>query len=61
MAFNITLNKKLNTVTRDTLTKKVLSDSVFKQELVNKGYIHEHIDSLDGITEEHPIGKKGTG
>lgn len=61
MAFNITLNKKLNTVTRDTLTKKVLSDSVFKQELLNKGYINEQIDSLDGITEEQPIGKKGTG
>lgn len=60
MAFNITLNKKLNTVTRDTLTKKVLSDSAFKQELVNKGYINEQIDSLDGIDESHPIAKKGT-
>lgn len=60
MAFNITLNKKLNTVSRRAFTKKVLSDPALKQKLLDKGLINEYIDDLDGIDESHPIGKKRT-
>lgn len=60
MAFNIRLNKKLNVVSRETLTKKVFSDSVFKQELINKGWINEDINEFEGIDNTHPIAKKGT-
>ena len=60
MAFNITLNKKLNVVSRQTFTKKVESDPVLKQKLLDKGLINEHIDDLDGIDDSHPIAKKGT-
>lgn len=60
MAFNITLNKKLNVVSRETLTKKVFSDSVFKQELINKGWINKNINEFEGVDNSHPIAKKGT-
>ena len=60
MAFNIRLNKKLNVVSRETLTKKVFSDSVFKQELINKGWINKDINEFEGIDNTHPIVKKGT-
>lgn len=60
MAFNITLNKKLNVIKQDALAKKVIKDSRFKQELIDKGYINEHVDELDGINYSHPIGQKDT-
>lgn len=60
MAFNIRLNKKLNVVSRETFTKKVFSDSVFKQELINKGWINEDINEFEGVDGSHPIAKKGT-
>ena len=60
MAFNITLNKKLNVTNRETFTAKVLSDSTLKQKLLDKGLINERINEFEGIDEEHPIAKKGT-
>lgn len=60
MAFNITLNKKLNVTNRETFTAKVQSDSTLKQKLLNKGLINESFDEFEGIDEKHPIAKKGT-
>lgn len=60
MAFNITLNKKLNVIEQNALVKKVLKDSRFKQELIDKGYINENVDELDSIDHSHPIKQKGT-
>lgn len=60
MAFNITLNKKLNVVSRETFTNKVMSDPALKQKLLDKGLINENINDLEGIDETHPIAKKGT-
>lgn len=60
MAFNITLNKKLNVTNRETFTNKVMSDPVLKQKLLDKGLINENINDFEGIDETHPIAKKGT-
>lgn len=60
MAFNITLNKKLNVTNRETFTAKVQSDSALKQKLLDKGLINEYISEFEGIDEGHPIAKKGT-
>lgn len=60
MAFNITLNKKLNVTNRETFTAKVQSDSTLKQKLLDKGLINEHINEFEGIDNTHPIAKKGT-
>lgn len=60
MAFNITLNKKLNVTNRETFTAKVLSDSTLKQKLLDKGLINERISEFEGIDEGHPIAQKGT-
>lgn len=60
MAFNITLNKKLNVTNRETFTAKVQSDSALKQKLLDKGLINERISEFEGIDEGHPIAKKGT-
>ena len=60
MAFNITLNKKLNVVSRETFTNKVMSDPALKQKLLDKGLINEDIDEFEGIDSTHPIAKKGT-
>lgn len=60
MAFNITLNKKLNVTSRETFTNKVMSDPALKQKLLDKGLINEHIDEFEGIDGTHPIAKKGT-
>lgn len=60
MAFNITLNKKLNVTNRETFTAKVQSDSALKQKLLDKGLINKHISEFEGIDEGHPIAKKGT-
>lgn len=60
MAFNITLNKKLNVTSRETFTNKVMSDPALKQKLLDKGLINENINDLEGIDETHPIVKKGT-
>lgn len=61
MAFNITLNKKLNVTSRETFSNKVMSDPALKQKLLDKGLINEHIDEFNGIDEKHLLGKKGTG
>lgn len=60
MAFSITLNKKLNVVSRETFTNKVMSDPALKQKLLDKGLINENINEFEGIDETHPIAKKGT-
>lgn len=60
MAFNITLNKKLNVTNRETFTAKVQSDSALKQKLLDKGLINERISEFEGIDNTHPIAKKGT-
>lgn len=60
MAFNITLNKKLNVTNRETFTAKVQSDSALKQKLLDKGLINERINEFEGIDLTHPIAKKGT-
>ena len=60
MAFNITLNKKLNVVSRETFTNKVMSDPALKQKLLDKGLINENINEFEGIDSTHPIAKKGT-
>ena len=60
MAFNITLNKKLNVVSRETFTNKVMSDPALKQKLLDKGLINERIDEFDGIDDKHLLGRKGT-
>lgn len=60
MAFNITLNKKLNVTNRETFTAKVQSDSALKQKLLDKGLINERISEFEGIDSTHPIAKKGT-
>ena len=60
MAFNITLNKKLNVTSRETFTNKVMSDPALKQKLLDKGLINENINDFEGIDETHPIAKKGT-
>ena len=60
MAFNITLNKKLNVVSRETFTNKVMSDPALKQKLLDKGLINEYINEFEGIDNTHPIAKKGT-
>lgn len=60
MAFNITLNKKLNVVSRETFTNKVMSDSALKQKLLDKGLINEYISEFGGIDGAHPIARKGT-
>lgn len=60
MAFNIILNKKLNVVSRETFTNKVMSDPALKQKLLDKGLINESINEFEGIDETHPIAKKGT-
>lgn len=61
MAFNITLNKKLNVTNRDTFSAKVQSDPSLKQKLLDKGLINERISDFEGIDSTHPIAKKGTG
>lgn len=60
MAFNIRLNKKLNVVSRETFTNKVMSDPALKQKLLDKGLINEDINEFEGIDGAHPIAKKGT-
>lgn len=60
MAFNITLNKKLNVVSRETFTNKVMSDPALKQKLLDKGLINERIDEFVGIDDKHLLGRKGT-
>lgn len=60
MAFNITLNKKLNVTNRDTFSNKVQSDPALKQKLLYKGLINERINEFEGIDGTHPIAKKGT-
>nr|DAO80659.1 MAG TPA: hypothetical protein [Caudoviricetes sp.] len=60
MAFNIRLNKKLNVVSRETFTNKVMSDPALKQKLLDKGLINERISEFEGIDNTHPIAKKGT-
>lgn len=60
MAFNIRLNKKLNVVSRETFTNKVMSDPALKQKLLDKGLINEDINEFEGIDGVHPIAKKGT-
>jgi len=60
MAFNITLNKKLNVTSRETFSTKVQSDPSLKQKLLDKGLINENINELVGIDDSHPITKKGT-
>ena len=60
MAFNITLNKKLNVTNRDTFSAKVQSDPSLKQKLLDKGLINEGISEFEGIDSTHPIAKKGT-
>lgn len=60
MAFNITLNKKLNVTNRETFSAKVQSDPSLKQKLLDKGLINERISEFEGINEGHPIAKKGT-
>lgn len=60
MAFNIRLNKKLNVVSRETFTNKVMSDPALKQKLLDKGLINKNINEFEGIDETHPIAKKGT-
>lgn len=60
MAFNITLNKKLNVVSRETFTNKVMSDPALKQKLLDKGLINEDINEFDGIDDKHLLGRKGT-
>lgn len=60
MAFNIRLNKKLNVVSRETFTNKVMSDPALKQKLLDKGLINEYINEFEGIDGAHPIAKKGT-
>lgn len=59
MAFNIRLNKKLNVVSIETFTNKVMSDPALKQKLLDKGLINEHINEFEGIDGTHPIAKKG--
>lgn len=60
MAFNIRLNKKLNVVSRETFTNKVMSDPALKQKLLDKGLINKNINEFEGIDSTHPIAKKGT-
>lgn len=60
MAFNIRLNKKLNVVSRETFSKKVMSDPALKQKLLDKGLINQRISDFEGIDSSHPIAKKGT-
>lgn len=60
MAFNITLNKKLNVVSIETFTNKVMSDPALKQKLLDKGLINESINEFEGIDSTHPIAEKGT-
>lgn len=60
MAFNITLNKKLNVTNRNTFSAKVQSDPSLKQKLLDKGLINERISDFEGIDSTHPIAKKGT-
>lgn len=60
MAFNITLNKKLNVVSRETFINKIMSDPALKQKLLDKGLINERIDEFDGIDDKHLLGRKGT-
>ena len=60
MAFNIRLNKKLNVVSRETFSNKVMSDPTLKQKLLDKGLINENINEFEGIDNTHPIAKKDT-
>lgn len=60
MAFNITLNKKLNVTNRETFSAKVQSDSALKQKLLDKGLINKRISEFEGIDNRHPIAKKST-
>lgn len=60
MAFNITLNKKLNVTNRETFSAKVQSDSALKQKLLDKGLINEYINEFEGIDSTHPIADKRT-
>lgn len=60
MAFNITLNKKLNVTNRETFSAKVQSDPSLKQKLLDKGLINERINEFEGIDGTHPITKKDT-
>lgn len=60
MAFNITLNKKLNVTNIETFSAKVQSDPALKQKLLDKGLINEDINELEGVDGSHPITKKGT-
>ena len=50
MAFNITLNKKLNVTDKNTLFRKIKSDSAFRQELISKGVIRD--EELDEDTDD---------
>lgn len=60
MAFNIRLNKKLNVVSGETFSNKVMSDPTLKQKLLDKGLINKRINEFEGIDNTHPIAKKGT-
>ena len=60
MAFNITLNKKLNVTNRETFSAKVQSDPALKQKLLDKGLINEDINEFEGVDSTHPIAIKGT-
>lgn len=60
MAFNITLNKKLNVTDKNTLLAKIKSDSVFRQELINKGIIRDENVDEDTVLGDQPINDKRT-
>lgn len=60
MAFNITLNKKLNVTNKNILFAKIKSDSVFRQELINKGIIRDENIDEDTVLGDQPINNKRT-
>nr|DAO64194.1 MAG TPA: hypothetical protein [Bacteriophage sp.] len=60
MAFNITLNKKLNVIDKAELSHKINTDTAFRQELISKGVIRdERIDEDEGLSTQ-PIAAKRT-
>ena len=60
MAFNIRLNKKLNVTDKNTLYKKIKSDSAFRQELISKGVIRDEEIDEDVVLSNQPINAKRT-
>lgn len=60
MAFNITLNKKLNVISKYDLVSKINSDSAFRQELISKGFIRDEKLDEDAGLESQPINNKRT-